>query len=92
MAELRAGLQQQLAASQREAAQLKAALEAAEGNIDGDGEGGLNQTELKRLRGIAEITIRTCDGDSSEDDRAAIRAEKTQARCPHTGPLTTALA
>jgi hypothetical protein len=68
------------------------ALEAAEGNIDGDGEGGLNQTELKRLRGIAEITIRTCDGDSSEDDRAAIRAEKTQARCPHTGPLTTALA
>ena len=33
---------------------------------------------LKRLRGMANVTVRVCDGDTSEREREMIRAEKTQ--------------
>ena len=33
---------------------------------------------LKRLRGMANVTVRVCDGDTSEREREMIRSEKTQ--------------
>lgn len=33
---------------------------------------------LKRLRGMASVTVRVCDGDTTEREREMIRAEKTQ--------------
>ena len=40
--------------------------------------GAYSGAALKRLKGIAAVTMRVCDGDTSEGERLAIREEKTQ--------------
>ena len=40
--------------------------------------GAYEGSTLKKLRGMAGITVRTLDGDTKESDRAVIKSEKTQ--------------
>ena len=40
--------------------------------------GAYEGSTLKKLRGMASITVRTLDGDTKESDRAVIKSEKTQ--------------
>ena len=56
-------------------AKLRKFPEAAERLADS---GKYSGTTLKKLRGVAAITVRTLDGDTKESDRAAIKSEKTQ--------------